>query len=735
VVGENVLPPYYANPGTGHPDIPDDSCNPSPGFPENFAGTTIGLDNDGDGSYDESDPDCGPQAVCGNGRLEPGEECDDGNTADGDCCSSTCQYEASGSTCDDGFFCNVGETCDGAGTCGGGSPLDCSDGIGCTVDSCDDAADQCVHAPNDAVCDDGLFCTGVETCSVTSDCQAGTPVDCDDADICTDDDCDDVQDRCENLFDPTNDPTCAAACPDLDDDGFSSAGDACGPVDCDDSDPTVNPEAPEVCDDDKDNDCDGRIDSADQACGGEPTWSVRPCPLVDPEYAWSVACATCHPSQFESWSGSLHARMMIRPGDAQAAGFPLPDDSSVPGTIIALRSWSDVLFVLGQKWRSIWVDRSGEVQGAQWNYGLGTWSPQQGGDYECGACHTTGYDPGAPFELDGSVGPAIVGSWVEYNIGCEACHGPGADHAASPRKDNINRITLDWSETGEGVLMPAIRSSRVCGNCHYRNDHSAGLDAQRRSRGQFNDWSAGPHASSLQPPTLNTYCAKCHSPGNATADSEEHYFTYFEATEATHVACVACHDPHKTSDARWQALRWPSNGLQDPADYPAAVARYRGTDDDPATHDHTAVPSRETNTLCTSCHTMQPGFRRHVDASPPAVVSLNPPYNGGEPFVVPHMEHIEEGNAECVDCHMPPTRSSINRGDVRSHTGLPNEVAVGGSVHFDTTCGQCHDQAQDCVWCHGEFARQTLKGTPRFTDRPIPERPERRLPKGRDRSP
>jgi cysteine-rich repeat protein len=34
-------------------------------------------------------------AVCGNGKLEAGEQCDDGNLVDGDGCSSTCKYEPS----------------------------------------------------------------------------------------------------------------------------------------------------------------------------------------------------------------------------------------------------------------------------------------------------------------------------------------------------------------------------------------------------------------------------------------------------------------------------------------------------------------------------------------------------------------------------------------------------------------------------------------------------------------
>ena len=35
--------------------------------------------------------------LCGNGNVDPGEQCDDGNTANGDCCSSTCHFEPAGS--------------------------------------------------------------------------------------------------------------------------------------------------------------------------------------------------------------------------------------------------------------------------------------------------------------------------------------------------------------------------------------------------------------------------------------------------------------------------------------------------------------------------------------------------------------------------------------------------------------------------------------------------------------
>ena len=78
-VGENVLPNYYANPGTGHPAMPTDSCNPSGG--ENFAGTALGLDNDGDGIYDTSDSDCGVVADTATLTLTKTVVNDEGGTA------------------------------------------------------------------------------------------------------------------------------------------------------------------------------------------------------------------------------------------------------------------------------------------------------------------------------------------------------------------------------------------------------------------------------------------------------------------------------------------------------------------------------------------------------------------------------------------------------------------------------------------------------------------------------
>src|SRR5262249_8555592 len=68
---------------------------------------------------------CGPTChfeVCGNGIVDPGEQCDDGNTAAGDGCSPTCQREP---RCGDGFVDGTEECDDGNTVSGDGCSADC----------------------------------------------------------------------------------------------------------------------------------------------------------------------------------------------------------------------------------------------------------------------------------------------------------------------------------------------------------------------------------------------------------------------------------------------------------------------------------------------------------------------------------------------------------------------------------------------------------------------------------
>ena len=91
-----------------------------------------------------------------------------------------------------GVFCTVHEVCT-SGVCGGGTPRDCSDDSVCTQDSCDEPGAQCVHDPAPF---EGTLCTDDNACTVNDHCAAGvctsTPLDCNDNIPCTVDTCDRV---------------------------------------------------------------------------------------------------------------------------------------------------------------------------------------------------------------------------------------------------------------------------------------------------------------------------------------------------------------------------------------------------------------------------------------------------------------------------------------------------------------------------------------------------------------
>lgn len=177
---------------------------------------TLNVCGDGYVGQGESCDDLTPECVacklvsCGDGQLDPGEQCDDSNSDDSDACPGTCVP----ATCGDGFVRTGFEQCDDANS---------------------DDSDACVAGCVAASCGDGLLQVGVEGCD------DGNNIDGDGCSAnCVPPGCgDNVQQPGEACDDGNvaSDDGCSATCQvESCGDGIKQASEACDDGNLDDSD-------------------------------------------------------------------------------------------------------------------------------------------------------------------------------------------------------------------------------------------------------------------------------------------------------------------------------------------------------------------------------------------------------------------------------------------------------------------------------------------------------------------
>jgi hypothetical protein len=178
-------------------------------------------------------------------------------------------YSSEGADCG-AFDCNDDDT-----AVNPGAPEVCTDGFD---NDCDDLVDKA--DPNAVGCP-------VPDLDNDGDGFTVTEGDCDDTEFaanqvavefCTDG----IDNNCNGLVD-TQDPEaigCPKSCIDYDGDNYSFVGGECGQIDCDDTNPFINPGAEELCGDSRDNDCDELVDE-----GCDPT-----CPDEDGDNYQNDAC-------------------------------------------------------------------------------------------------------------------------------------------------------------------------------------------------------------------------------------------------------------------------------------------------------------------------------------------------------------------------------------------------------------------------------------------------------------
>lgn len=151
-----------------------EGCGARTGFPgepieidgvdDAAAGTDASTDG-GDAATDAA-IDTRPDAPLSDVGCSTDAECDDGIDCTDDVCdpaAGRCRNVPLDVRCDDGLFCTGVERCDAAKGCVG-TPRNCGDPIGCTVDACDEATRSCTHAPDDALCPISHVCDLVKGC-------------------------------------------------------------------------------------------------------------------------------------------------------------------------------------------------------------------------------------------------------------------------------------------------------------------------------------------------------------------------------------------------------------------------------------------------------------------------------------------------------------------------------------------------------------------------------------------
>jgi predicted CXXCH cytochrome family protein len=288
-----------------------------------------------------------------------------------------------------------------------------------------------------------------------------------------------------------------------------------------------------------------------------------------PEYIGSQACLSCHPAKYSAWKPSNHATMVVEiinstqlPLDIAEAPENLQSELKKATHIVA-RSFLMARDPETQHFKMLNViyDPVAKAYRAS-NFGL-DWSTQ------CAGCHTTNMN-------------TLQNTWGEAGIGCEACHGPGRDHALGK---------------GDKTKIIASREADICGQCHGGNDVQTGgklmADGTKWVVGykpgmklsdvpglqltpvdpkkvppdsnvtanhlrDYNMWAASGHSKALSAIIKNDKatadCYGCHSAEGFAAKLEGKTVDLANKQKFNTLSCVTCHEPHNSDNPRQLVL-------------------------------------------------------------------------------------------------------------------------------------------------------------------------------------
>lgn len=301
-----------------------------------------------------------------------------------------------------------------------------------------------------------------------------------------------------------------------------------------------------------------------------------------PGYVPDRACALCHSDLAQSYAAKGMARAFQRPRpaddieDFSAAPFVHPPSGqhfqmTRSESRLVFRRWqtgpggepvhvfqTEVDWILGSGDHArtyLYRTPGGEIyqlplawytQTGRWGMAPGFDRPDHDGVVrrvrrECVFCHT-GY-PDAPAGADAYGAPQIFPAEMPEGIGCQRCHGPGAEHVGLALGGIGARGEIRASIFNPGRL-PAARQDEVCQACHLQP--SVALSGLRRfGRGDFSFRPGEPLADYLAQVDVE-------EEGRVRSDRFEinhHPYRLRQSRcfleSAGQLSCLTCHDPHR----------------------------------------------------------------------------------------------------------------------------------------------------------------------------------------------
>jgi len=346
-------------------------------------------------------------------------------------------------------------------------------------------------------------------------------------------------------------------------------------------------------------------------------------PSAAPEndYVGAQVCAGCHEAQAKAWAGSHHAKSMAPPSAANVLGdFSGADprffrrgadffvraegadgkaaDFRVAATFGVAPLQQYLLEFSGGRLQAFpvaWDSRAKSEGGQKW-FSLYPGEKIQPGDplhwtgrnanwnFMCAECHSTGVAKTYRFDTD-----SYDTRWREQNVACEACHGPGARHAAWAKAGArggddgllaVKQAAGFWNDfdargirhwQGEARKNP---SEEICAPCHARRRPIA----QAKPGAAFLDG----FSPALLDPGL-------YFPDGQIKDEVFEWGSFQQSRmHAAGVTCADCHEPHGA------ALRAQGNAL-------CSQCHAQSVFDGPQHHHHASGPG----TQCVACHMPQ----------------------------------------------------------------------------------------------------------------------------------